>query len=1047
MDQGTNIEKSALEDLVKTILEHKSTDQSILLSAFLNKFHKTLEDQNISQAVSVLSKFTHLENTDSAIPTLLEMHTMLSTYYKKQKLYEEARAYLEKAIKIAKKTENKETEAKCLIQLSGIHSKLNEHFQSIEISLKSSVLLENLLSQTISEKSQISIKLMQAVNFYNIGTEEECLKKYKEAEIWYEKAFEMIEKNFDDPDIKILNKFATAFERMKELNSKNDGLGWVLKSKRGSEILEKDNLERMKSSMAKIENVKKTNNVKYSRGVSNLLDLRIKDAKDELGLSRNSKKQEKFTSYGPFKGKLSENNFKIRKKPPIIKKPRKSKEVKQEFGNYMSFDGQNIKKNPSQVPFSDRTMSFRQINTANFKITQGNSMSISPTRNKLFKDAEAITDNVGDKVLRKESSKEISLHIKKSPDHSPRISNISQHKNSLESLDNLKDLNQSKYINFTPNEDLKNNTDPVTPQNNSTKHINSSFHLQETPEEIIEKNDPQEQKPELPPEKKLCVFSSKIDFNMEIFSIAYYLKSSSKTLEVVCSNTKSKIIGEFQLDKNIPVLDYIEKVIEPCISFQNNQLILETQESIYLIKAYVFTDTYTGSIDIQRKYPRWRLEVNFMNSLQSFEMVDIKNLVDFDVENNPSFFVCLFTCNNEEISINLPMAYPLEVVFSGEWVPEITETPLKLKISIVNYLERSSMLVEGFSALNTFWPFLVDISYLKKKCFKVKMNNHQVVECILKNLYLKDNQLLMAFTQFTQSDDPGSEKHSFIIDERATPILETQGGKSNDYYDIPEINQKTPILGPDVIDETIKDMEKEQEIDKNEPNNKGLDYNKMLLRGKSVASADYGDRIIFRTCLYTNDRLYQISMSLTNEEIVNFYIRKGSETDNLHKFSIDITTLCSKTGLDKKYLVPLGSYVLRNMLVIKESDVCFFDFSRPIYSTVKALDKIVGLLKGFLVRKNFTHKLKNLVEKRKIKVDGVTYTCLVYLSSDKMHLRLVRGWDVLGLELNLVKLVKDRMLVSFDKFFKCLPLLGLHVYEEGTKKILGGLENYRLISN
>lgn len=1045
MDKEINIEKFTLEDLVKTILEQKSTDQSILLSAFLSKFRKILEDQNLPQAVSVLSQFSHLEDTNSAIPTLLEMHTMLSTYYKKQKLYAEARAYLEKAIKIAQKTDNKETEAKCLIQLSGIHSKLNEHFQSIEISLKSSVLLESLLSQTISEKSQISIKLMQAVNYYNIGTEEEYLRKYREAEIWYEKAFEMIEKNFDDPDIKILNKFATAYERMKELNSKNDGMGWVLKSKRGSEIFDKDNFKRVKSStMKKQESAKKPKNTNYSRG-SNLLSLRTKDIiKDNFGPSRNSKKTEKFTSYGGFKGKISETNFKIRKKPPIVKRPRKNKEIQQGFGNHMSFDGPNSEKFVSQVQFSERAMSFRQISTANFKITQGSNMSISPTRKKSLKDAEAVTEMAEDKTMRKKHSKEISLHKKKSPDHSPRISNISNHKNSLESLDNFKDLSQSKNIGFSPNENSKHIADSITPQENSKEQINPFFQIQENPEEMMEKIDPQEQKPELPPEKKLCVFSSNIDFNMEMFSIAYYLKSSAKTLEVVCSNSKSKIIGEFQLVKNIPVLDYIEKTIEPCINFQNNQLVLEPQESIYLIQAYIFTDTYTGTIDVQRKYPRWRLEVNFMNSMHNFDMVDIKKLVDFDVNNNPSFFVCLFTYNDGEVSIRLPMAYPLEVAFSGEWMPEIAENPLKLKISIINYLEKSSMLVEGYSVFYKIWPFLVDISYIKKKCCKVKMSTHQVVECILKNLYLKDNQLLMAFAQFTQSEDPGSEKPSFIIDERATPILDTQGVKSNEYTDITEMIQRTPIHGPETINEVIKDVESQFEIDKNEPNNKSLDYNKMLLRGKSVISADYGDRIIFRTCLYTNDRLYQISMSLTNEEIVNFYIRKGSEIDNLHKFSIDITTLCSKTGLDKKYLVPLGSYVLRNMLVIKDSDVCFFDFSRPIYSPTKAIDKIVGLLKGFLVRKNIIHKLKNLVEKRKIKVDGVTYTCLVYLSSDKMHLRLVRGWDVLGLELNLVKLVKDRLLVSFDKFFKCLPLLGLNVCEEGTKKFLVGLENYRL---
>ncbi|OMJ69358.1 hypothetical protein SteCoe_32945 [Stentor coeruleus] len=975
------------------------------------------------------------------------MYTMLSKYYKKQKLYTEARTYLEKAIKIAQKINNKETEAKCLIKLSSIYSKLKEHIKSIEISLKSLILLENLLSQTVSEKAQISIKLLQAVNFYNIGTEEEYLKKYKEAEIWYKKALEIIERNFDNPDMKLLNKFVIAYESMKELNTKNDDkMAWVLKSKRGSEISDKDSLKLIKS--GKIGNKdlgKKRGKDKISIGG---LNLKTKDiVKDSFGLNRNTKKIERLSSYGNFKSKLSENNFKIRKKPVIVKKPKKNMEIVQGFGNNMLFYGLNNEKFISQVPFSQQAMSLRQINTDNFKITQGGNMSISPTRNKSAKNIEEMKENSDDGIMRRESSKEISLHKKRSPNHSPRIPSILKHKSSLGYSDIPNDLNQDKCISFSPDEHLNHIIDPITLQNNSKEQINPSFNSQENSEEIIEKIDPQEQKPELPPEKKLCVLSSNIDFNMENFSISYYLKSSSKSLEIVCINSTSKIIGEFKLDKNIPVLDYIEKNIEPCINYKNNQLVLEPQENILLTQAYIFTDNYTGYINVQRKYPRWRLQVNFMDNLHIFEMADIKKLVDFNVDINPSFLVCLFSCNDGEIFLNLPMVYPLEVVFSGDWVLEIAENPLKLKISIINYLEKSSIFIEGFSALNTFWPLLVDISYIKKKCCKVKINTHQVVEYTLKNLYLKDNQLLMAFTQFTQSEDPGSEKHSFIIDEKTMSILEAQGGKFIEYSDIPEMSevlQRSPIQKSDTINEDIKDIENEQETENDKANNKSLDYNRIVLRGKSVVSADYGDRIIFRTCLYTNDRLYQISMSLTNEEIVNFYIRKGSEIGNLNKFSIDITTLCDKTGLDRKYLVPLGSYVLRNMLIIKESDVCFFDFSRPIYNSVKAIDKIIGLLKGFLVRKNLIYKLKNLVEKRKIKIDGVTYTCLVYLGNNIMYLRLVRGWDVLGLELNLVKLVKDRLLVSFDKFFKCLPLLGLQVCEEGTKKVIVGLEDYRI---
>lgn len=208
---------------------------------------------------------------------------------------------------------------------------------------------------------------------------------------------------------------------------------------------------------------------------------------------------------------------------------------------------------------------------------------------------------------------------------------------------------------------------------------------------------------------------------------------------------------------------------------------------------------------------------------------------------------------------------------------------------------------------------------------------------------------------------------------------------------------------------------------------------------------DYGNRIIYRTCMNVNNKLYQISMNMTNSEILNFYIRRGGEQDKMNKFSIDIATLCEKTGLEGKYLVQLGSYVIRNMLVIKDSDVCYFDFSRNKVRHIKSIDKIISFIKGYFVRKNISYKLRNLVTKRKIKVENVVYTCLVYIYNDQLILRFVRGWVVLGLDLNLLKLIKDGLLLNFDVFFKFFPILGLRISEkDGTKEILG-FDKYRMI--
>ena len=223
------------------------------------------------------------------------------------------------------------------------------------------------------------------------------------------------------------------------------------------------------------------------------------------------------------------------------------------------------------------------------------------------------------------------------------------------------------------------------------------------------------------------------------------------------------------------------------------------------------------------------------------------------------------------------------------------------------------------------------------------------------------------------------------------------------------------------------------------------DLQRLFLNGKkSFEISDYADRIIFRTCVNVNNVLYQISMRITNDEILNFYVRRGSENDKMNKFSIDITTLCKKAHLERQNLVVLCSYVLRNILVIKDEDVCYFDFSKPAFNAATAMNKITGLLKGVFVRKKLCLRLKNLVCKKKIRIEGLIYTCLLYMGEDRVFLRLVKGWEVLAIDLNLAKMVRDGMLKNFDKFFKSLQGLGLKICEKDNRKTLQGLEKYRL---
>jgi len=111
---------------------------------------------------------------------------------------------------------------------------------------------------------------------------------------------------------------------------------------------------------------------------------------------------------------------------------------------------------------------------------------------------------------------------------------------------------------------------------------------------------------------------------------------------------------------------------------------------------------------------------------------------------------------------------------------------------------------------------------------------------------------------------------------------------------------------------------------------------------------------------------------------------------------------------------------------------------------MKAIDKIAGLFKGFFIRKTINLKLKNLVLKRKIKVDTLVYTCLIYMGQEILYLRLVKSCEVLSLDLNLKDIVKDGYMVTIDKFFTSLISLGLKITEKSGKRSLAGLDKYRI---
>ena len=210
--------------------------------------------------------------------------------------------------------------------------------------------------------------------------------------------------------------------------------------------------------------------------------------------------------------------------------------------------------------------------------------------------------------------------------------------------------------------------------------------------------------------------------------------------------------------------------------------------------------------------------------------------------------------------------------------------------------------------------------------------------------------------------------------------------------------------------------------------------------------SDLYDKIIFRTCINKNDKIFQISMSLVkspkDHDILVFLIRHGSATENTQKFSIDVKTLCEKTGLSKKNIVPLGNYFVKHMLVLGENDVSYIDFTKEKMNYLENIIRVQAMIRGILVRKSLNKYMKKLVFKKKVRIDGLKWALLLFLGMKQFSLRMVKGTEVVGVELDMMLATRDDNDTNFQNLVMKIIIPNIHmVKEDGIYKIIG-LDKY-----
>ena len=540
-----------------------------------------------------------------------------------------------------------------------------------------------------------------------------------------------------------------------------------------------------------------------------------------------------------------------------------------------------------------------------------------------------------------------------------------------------------------------------------------------------------------------CIMTSQIEIDMIFYDIKYFFIKNMTSIEILLSNPESNYKYELAVAPSNSIFDFITKEIEPRLIIKEGNISLEQPKSILLAKGMFINESSSGSIKLSRYYPRWKIEVEINNKSKTFEMIDIKNHFPHSVDftKDLSSLIAFFTLDSKEIQMNMVMAWPLEKIYESSIENDYIQSSIDLLIKRVNYLHSHSYLIMVKDSL--IQPLLIENKVICVRTDRIVPTLNETINFLVKSIRINNcNQLELVSKEEIEKKMAEIEIQKRLSIYKKRKKVDRNLDKAKIFSNLQSLHDGINIARTISI---LQDSPTQSNLIQSPlKKSRSTEENPMMMKSILTDKIDLEDRIILRTCLSRNNTLYQICMSLSKGETLNFYIRKGSEVENLNKFSILVSLICEKTGLSKDLLIPLGSYVLRNMLIIKDSDICYFDFSKPITNPGHAIDKISSLFKALYTRKRVNLKLKNLAGKRKFKLDGLIYTCLVYIGNEALYVRFVRGAEVLSLDVSIAKVVKDGHFSSIDKFFKSLVSLGLRIVDQHGKRVLEGLEKYRL---
>lgn len=966
----------------------------VKIDLFKNRILTLIKNEKFSLEKELEGSAERFGEVYAAQPVTCEVYFIFSISFKQVKNISKASKYAEKAVFLIEKIGMRdENTCKYWVSLATIYALKLNHGKSLDLLRKSKKLLKVLLSESVHEKMNENLLVLLGINLFNIAAEEEGLKNYAESVKQYKKTLELYDLYPQLQSENMRLRISNCIERValiidsknvsrKGNSTKNRSCGW------SSNFSSVKATSRIKLAPKKKSNLCKPTVGFTTRGFSNPQ----KDVKKNQNYCKNKyKPEEKYSKSGISKDSFSKN----------LKSLQGSRDFEPSI-NISQSSNKTLSKNCS---YSTKPASFSQYDLKKIDCAPSKNVSFDFQINVL--------------IPIKEKSEGNATPLQEIIDEKFSVANESE----VECEGNSAKLEMLSLI---------------EQENDGEEESVSIFYKCEDKslfnESLVSC-----------PVTKTCIHRADIEFDLKSFKSIYKLKNSLNQLSITCKNNEEKYHITLEVPKNIAFFDYIRENIHPCLAIKDNNLIIAQKEFLLLATGNIEREEYTGWIKVSRVYPRWAILVEIQNDSKYFDLNQIlPSLENFsETIKDPKFFFSLFDIKDQSIIVELPVNYPF--ILLSEKSIQLEKHNVNFEIFQVKYIKSYSFLIQGKNEDYALSPLLIDYSFLANLSKNSKLTLGKILNYLgevlraskSSEIYIDKSieyQVMLSpireslksslvFHELKPSENKVPSLNLFPVE--SCPSIESQSSSKDSTKNLPSLKLLPNHSSFSKHDKKyLKESERscQSSAFSELPN-----YETIFNSGKNLEYKDYENRIILRFSVYQNSKIFQVFMNFSDENILTFVIESGPARENRKSYSIEVQMLCDKIGFEKKYIVPLGSYILRNLLVIKDSDICYFDFTKPIRNPSTAIDKIAGLLKGFICRKRFRIKLRNLIGKRKARFSGNIYTVLVYKDHDTLHLRLVSGFKVLGLCLNFLQIVKNKLFSSIDQFFNSFGELGLKV--------------------